>query len=121
MLREITQCMRESPHWKADAAQRGAQRLAYYAPAANSESGSRGIARATALEAHGPRLAEAQMFQARIHGRGGQGAVTAADLMAIAAFHNSRHSLSFPSFGSERMAAPVTAFVRIDDRGRGGE
>jgi pyruvate ferredoxin oxidoreductase gamma subunit len=56
------------------------------------------------------------MFQARIHGRGGQGAVTAADLMAIAAFHSGRHSLSFPSFGSERMGAPVTAFVRIDDR-----
>lgn len=56
------------------------------------------------------------MFQARIHGRGGQGAVTAADLMAIAAFHSGRHALSFPSFGSERMGAPVTAFVRIDDR-----
>lgn len=56
------------------------------------------------------------MFQARIHGRGGQGAVTAADLMAIAAFHAGRHSLSFPSFGSERMGAPVTAFVRIDDQ-----
>lgn len=56
------------------------------------------------------------MFQARIHGRGGQGAVTAADLMAIAAFHSGRHALSFPSFGSERMGAPVTAFVRIDER-----
>src|SRR6185503_21306466 len=56
------------------------------------------------------------MFEARIHGRGGQGAVTAADLMAIAAFHSGRHSLSFPSFGSERMGAPVSAFVRIDDR-----
>jgi pyruvate ferredoxin oxidoreductase gamma subunit len=56
------------------------------------------------------------MFQARIHGRGGQGSVTAADLMSIAAFHSGRHSLSFPSFGSERMGAPVAAFVRIDDR-----
>jgi pyruvate ferredoxin oxidoreductase gamma subunit len=59
---------------------------------------------------------ETAMIQARIHGRGGQGAVTAADLMAIAAFHAGRYSLSFPSFGSERMGAPVTAFVRIDDR-----
>lgn len=56
------------------------------------------------------------VFQVRIHGRGGQGAVTAADLMSIAAFHSGRHSLSFPSFGSERMGAPVAAFVRIDER-----
>jgi pyruvate ferredoxin oxidoreductase gamma subunit len=59
---------------------------------------------------------ESLVFQIRIHGRGGQGAVTAADLMSIAAFHSGRHALSFPSFGSERMGAPVTSFLRIDDR-----
>lgn len=56
------------------------------------------------------------MFQIRIHGRGGQGVVSASEMMSIAAFHNNRHSMSFPSFGSERMGAPVMAFVRIDDK-----
>ena len=55
------------------------------------------------------------MFQVRIHGRGGQGVVTAADLLSIAAFAEGRFSLAFPSFGSERMGAPVVAFVRIAD------
>jgi pyruvate ferredoxin oxidoreductase gamma subunit len=56
------------------------------------------------------------VFEIRIHGRGGQGVVTAAELLAIAAFDEGRHSQAFPSFGSERTGAPVVAFARIDDR-----
>ena len=56
------------------------------------------------------------MFGVRIHGRGGQGVVTAAELLALAAFDEGRHAQAFPSFGSERMGAPVMAFCRIDDR-----
>jgi pyruvate ferredoxin oxidoreductase gamma subunit len=56
------------------------------------------------------------MFQIRIHGRGGQGVVSASQMMSVAAFFQGRYSQSFPSFGSERMGAPVVAFVRIDDR-----
>jgi pyruvate ferredoxin oxidoreductase gamma subunit len=55
------------------------------------------------------------MFQVRIHGRGGQGVVTAAELLALAAFDEGRHAQAFPSFGSERTGAPVVAFVRIAD------
>jgi pyruvate ferredoxin oxidoreductase gamma subunit len=56
------------------------------------------------------------MFQVRFHGRGGQGVVTAAELLAAAAFREGRHAQAFPSFGSERMGAPVMSFCRIDDR-----
>jgi pyruvate ferredoxin oxidoreductase gamma subunit len=56
------------------------------------------------------------VFQVRIHGRGGQGVVTAAELLSVAAFREGRHAQAFPSFGSERMGAPVVAFCRIDDR-----
>ena len=56
------------------------------------------------------------MFQIRIHGRGGQGVVSASELIAIAAFEEGKFSQSFPSFGSERMGAPVQAFARIDDK-----
>jgi pyruvate ferredoxin oxidoreductase gamma subunit len=56
------------------------------------------------------------MFQVRFHGRGGQGVVTAAELLASAAFSEDRHAQAFPSFGSERMGAPVTSFCRIDDK-----
>jgi len=56
------------------------------------------------------------MFQVRIHGRGGQGVVTAAEMLSVAAFDEGRHAQAFPSFGSERMGAPVMAFCRIDDR-----
>ncbi|HYM44579.1 MAG TPA: 2-oxoacid:acceptor oxidoreductase family protein [Solirubrobacteraceae bacterium] len=55
------------------------------------------------------------MFQVRIHGRGGQGVVTAAELLSLAAFSEDRWAQAFPSFGSERMGAPVTAFCRIDE------
>ena len=56
------------------------------------------------------------MFQVRIHGRGGQGVVTAAEMLSIAAFEEGRHAQAFPSFGSERMGAPVVAFCRIADK-----
>ena len=54
------------------------------------------------------------MFQVRIHGRGGQGVVSAAEMLSVAAFLEGRHAQAFPSFGSERMGAPVMAFCRID-------
>lgn len=56
------------------------------------------------------------MFQVRIHGRGGQGAVTAAELLSVAAFDEGRHAQGFPSFGSERTGAPVVSFCRLSDR-----
>lgn len=55
------------------------------------------------------------MTQIRIHGRGGQGVVTAAELLSVAAFEQGRHAQAFPSFGSERTGAPVVAFCRISD------
>jgi len=51
----------------------------------------------------------------RIHGRGGQGSVTAAEVLAKAAFKDGTISQAFPAFGSERMGAPVQAFVRLSD------
>ena len=56
------------------------------------------------------------MFQVRIHGRGGQGVVSAAEMLSVAAFLEGKHAQAFPSFGSERMGAPVMAFCRIADR-----
>ncbi len=56
------------------------------------------------------------MLQIRIHGRGGQGVVTAAEMLSVAAFWQGRHAQAFPSFGSERTGAPVVAFCRIDDK-----
>lgn len=56
------------------------------------------------------------MLQVRIHGRGGQGVVTAAEMLSVAAFVQGRHAQAFPSFGSERTGAPVVAFCRIDER-----
>ncbi len=56
------------------------------------------------------------MFQVRIHGRGGQGAVTGAELLSIAAYLEGKHAQAFPSFGSERTGAPVVSFCRIDDK-----
>jgi pyruvate ferredoxin oxidoreductase gamma subunit len=55
------------------------------------------------------------MFQVRFHGRGGQGVVTAAEVLSVAAFLEGKHAQAFPSFGSERTGAPVVAFCRIDD------
>jgi pyruvate ferredoxin oxidoreductase gamma subunit len=54
-------------------------------------------------------------FEVRIHGRGGQGVVTAAELFSVAAFDEGRHAQAFPSFGSERSGAPVVSFCRISD------
>lgn len=56
------------------------------------------------------------MFQVRIHGRGGQGVVTAAEMLSIAAFTEKKFAQAFPSFGSERMGAPVVSFCRISDK-----
>src|SRR5690242_9970763 len=56
------------------------------------------------------------MFQIRVHGRGGQGVVTAAELLSVAAFADGLHAQAFPSFGSERTGAPVVAFCRLDTR-----
>jgi pyruvate ferredoxin oxidoreductase gamma subunit len=56
------------------------------------------------------------MYQIRLHGRGGQGVVTAAELIAIAAFFDGQEAQAFPSFGVERTGAPIEAFVRIDDQ-----
>lgn len=55
------------------------------------------------------------MFQIRVHGRGGQGVVTAAELLSVAAFDEGLHAQAFPSFGSERTGAPVVAFCRLAD------
>lgn len=56
------------------------------------------------------------MKEIRIHGRGGQGVVTAAEILATAAFLDGKFSQGFPTFGSERMGAPVYSFVRIDEK-----
>lgn len=55
------------------------------------------------------------MFEVRLHGRGGQGVVTAAELLSVAAFEEGRHAQAFPSFGSERTGAPVASFCRMSD------
>ncbi len=54
------------------------------------------------------------MIEIRFHGRGGQGAVVASELLARAAVMNRLHASAFPFFGVERRGAPVTAFCRID-------
>ena len=56
------------------------------------------------------------MTEVRFHGRGGQGVVTAAELLSVAAFDQGLHAQAVPSFGSERTGAPVVAYCRIDDR-----
>jgi pyruvate ferredoxin oxidoreductase gamma subunit len=55
------------------------------------------------------------MIEIRIHGRGGQGAVTTSQLLSIAAFLDGKQSQGFPAFGVEREGAPANSFVRIDD------
>jgi pyruvate ferredoxin oxidoreductase gamma subunit/2-oxoisovalerate ferredoxin oxidoreductase gamma subunit len=54
------------------------------------------------------------MIEIRFHGRGGQGAVIASKIMAVAVFHEGQWVQSFPKFGVERRGAPVEAFLRID-------
>jgi pyruvate ferredoxin oxidoreductase gamma subunit/2-oxoisovalerate ferredoxin oxidoreductase gamma subunit len=56
------------------------------------------------------------LYEIRFHGRGGQGAVTAANVLAVAAFREGKDVQAFPMFGVERRGAPVTAFMRMDDR-----
>lgn len=56
------------------------------------------------------------MIEIRIHGRGGQGAVVASEILAIAFFKEGKFVQAFPSFGIERRGAPVTAFLRVDDK-----
>src|SRR5215472_5215010 len=65
---------------------------------------------------HRPRPRLGAVFEVRFHGRGGQGVVTAAELLSVAAFYDGAHAQAFPSFGSERTGAPVVAFCRIDER-----
>ena len=55
------------------------------------------------------------MYEIRFHGRGGQGAVMASEILALAAFREGKYPQSFPSFGLERRGAPVAAYLRIDD------
>lgn len=55
------------------------------------------------------------MFEVRIHGRGGQGVVTAAEMLSIAGFEEGYWAQAIPSFGSERMGAPVLAFCRLNE------
>jgi pyruvate ferredoxin oxidoreductase gamma subunit len=55
------------------------------------------------------------MIEIRFHGRGGQGAVTAAEILAKAAFEDGKYCQAFPFFGAERKGAPVMAFTRIND------
>ena len=56
------------------------------------------------------------MIEIVFYGRGGQGAVTAAQVLATAAFWEGKYAQAFPSFGPERRGAPVLAFTRIDER-----
>ncbi|MGB9629228.1 MAG: pyruvate ferredoxin oxidoreductase subunit gamma [Thermodesulfobacteriota bacterium] len=56
------------------------------------------------------------MIEIRFHGRGGQGAVTSAEILALAAIWEGKYAQAFPSFGPERRGAPVVAFCRIDDQ-----
>jgi len=56
------------------------------------------------------------MKEIRFHGRGGQGVVTSANLLAIAAFNEGKYCQAFPFFGTERRGAPVVSFARIDTK-----
>lgn len=56
------------------------------------------------------------MIEIRIHGRGGQGAVSAAEILAMAAFRCGKYSQAFPSFGPERSGAPVESYCRIGEK-----
>ncbi|MFC1965367.1 pyruvate ferredoxin oxidoreductase subunit gamma [Chloroflexota bacterium] len=56
------------------------------------------------------------LIEIRWHGRGGQGAVTSAELLAVAAIDEGKYAQAFPSFGPERRGAPVMAFDRISEK-----
>jgi len=55
------------------------------------------------------------MYEIRLHSRGGQGGITAAKLIALAAFRDGKHAAASPFYGAERRGAPVVSFIRIDD------
>ena len=57
-----------------------------------------------------------ELIEIRLHGRGGQGAVTSAELVARAAINEGKYASAFPAFGAERRGAPVIAFIRVDTR-----
>jgi pyruvate ferredoxin oxidoreductase gamma subunit len=59
---------------------------------------------------------EKSLIEIRWHGRGGQGAVTSAEMLAQAAIREGKYAQAFPSFGPERRGAPVQAFNRVDSR-----
>ncbi|MFC1954220.1 2-oxoacid:acceptor oxidoreductase family protein [Chloroflexota bacterium] len=61
-------------------------------------------------------IATSTLVEIRWHGRGGQGAVTSAELLAKAAIDEGKYAQAFPSFGPERRGAPVLAFDRIDEK-----
>ena len=77
-------------------------------------TGSSSVGMAFALKVSSMKT-NGNIVQIRIHGRGGQGVVTAAELISVAAFLDGKQAQAFPSFGSERTGAPVTAFCRISD------
>lgn len=56
------------------------------------------------------------MYEIRIHSRGGQGGVTAARLLAMAALHDGKYATACPFYGAERRGAPIVSFVRLDDK-----
>jgi len=56
------------------------------------------------------------MIEVRFHGRGGQGAVASAEMLAVSAIGEGKYAQAFPSFGPERRGAPVVAFCRVDDK-----
>lgn len=56
------------------------------------------------------------MLEIRFHGRGGQGAVVASKMLAVAFFKEGKGVQSFPTYGAERRGAPVAAFIRVDDK-----
>lgn len=68
------------------------------------------------MQGHTSRSERVGLFEVRIHGRGGQGVVTAAELLSVAAFLEGRHAQAFPSFGSERTGAPVVSYCRIGEQ-----
>jgi len=67
------------------------------------------------MDAENDKISRA-MKEVRLHGRGGQGAVMGARLLASALAHEGKYAAAFPMFGFERRGAPVTAFLRIDDK-----
>ncbi len=56
------------------------------------------------------------LLEVRFHGRGGQGVVTSADVLAVAAFKEGFYTLSFPTFGAEKRGTPVASFLRVSDK-----